>query len=227
MNWSSVLIPASILAARLPLDRILVRPRDKAKALEEFAATLPATRPQSSTAALPVISPVVSEMAETTMAPVAPSAASSMPTTEETVTDLKRRLAKEMYRFQLDLAASCKIAGKPCDCCEKHPLLAIESLAEELVPMDPSNPIYYECTQWIKANAEKLTVEASASGAYDKEYTYMAATWREFRKNLLGTERLGAMIAPEKSISLEEAKAEASRMAAEEVEKQWESTEKT
>jgi len=225
MNWASILIPASILAARLPLDKILVRPRDKAKALEEFAATLPATRPQSPTTTPPVNSTVVSEVAETTIAPVAPSV--GMPTTEETVTDLKRRLAKEMYRFQLDLASSCKIAGKPCDCCEKHPLLAIESLAEELVPMDPSNPIYYECTQWIKANAEKLTVEASASGAYDKEYPYMAATWREFRKNLLDTESLGAMIAPEKQISLEEAKAEASRLAAEEVQRQWESTEKT
>ena len=227
MNLSNLLIPASILAARLPLDRIFIRPRDKAKALEEFAATLPATRPQSPTTTTPVSSPAASEIAESTMPPVAPPVASPMPTTEETVTDLKRRLAKEMYRFQLDLASGCKIAGKPCDCCDKHPSLGIESLAEELVPMDPSNPIYYECTQWIKANAEKLTVEASASGAYDKEYPYMAATWREFRKNLLGTERLGAMIAPEKQISLEEAKAEASRIAAEEVQRQWESTEKT
>ncbi len=206
MNWPSILIPASILAARLPLDRIFVRPRDKAKALEEFAATLPAARPQSPTATPPVSSPVVSEVAETTIAPVALSVG-SMPTTEETVTDLKRRLAKEMYRFQLDLASGCKIAGKPCDCCDKHPLLGIESLVEELVPMDPSNGIYSECTQWIKANAEKLTVEASASGAYDKEYPYMAAAWRGFRKNLLGTESLIAMTAPEGQTSLEEAKA--------------------
>ena len=219
MNLSNLLIPASIVAARLPLDRIFIRPRDKAKALDEFVATLPVGRNLTSNPEPPVSSPGASQSPTV--------AASPMPTTEETITELKRQLAKEMYRFQIDLARGCKIAGKPCDCCDKHPLLGIESMAEELIPMDPSNPIYHECTQWIKANAQKLTVEASASGAYDKEYPHMAATWREFRKQLLGTESLIAMTASQEQVSLEEAKAEASRLAAEEVERQWESPEKT
>ncbi len=213
MKWSSFLIPASIVAARLPLDRFIAPHRDKVKALEEFAATLP-TNPQSPRRP-PITNPGITQT----------PTESPMPTTEETVGELRRELAKEMYRFQLDLARGCKIAGKPCDCCEKHPPFGIEALAEELIPMDPSNPIYLECIQWTKVNAHKLTLEASASGLFEQEYPHMAATWRNFRKQLMGTERLGAMVAPKQELSLEDAKAEASRIAAEEVEKQSQSAE--
>jgi hypothetical protein len=45
---------------------------------------------------------------------VPPQAASlTLPTREETTAELKRRLAKELYKAELDLSAGLKIAGKP------------------------------------------------------------------------------------------------------------------
>ncbi len=135
-------------------------------------------------------------------------------TTEETVAELERRLAKELYRFQLDLAAGCKIAGKPCDCCEKHPDLGLEAICEELIPMEPTNPIYQEIPKWYQGNAHKLTAEASASGKYDGEYPMMAAEMRNFRKRLLGTESLTAMAAPKQERILAGEKAESAKSTA-------------
>lgn len=195
MGWSDVV---SNIAMKVPWERFMFRPRDESRALEQFAATLPAA-----TASGPVTStPTATKASAPTPNPteigsqgVSEASALSLATTEETIVDLNKRLAKEVYRFQLDLAAGCKIAGKPCDCCEKHPLFAIESMVEELVPMDPENPTYSALGQWIKANAHKLTIEASASGEYDQEYPHMAATMRAFRKDLMGTEKLTAMTA--------------------------------
>jgi len=184
------------IAMKVPWERLVFRPRDRAAALEQLAST----RSAASVSGTPASAPTETQSPAPTQNParissqgVSEAPALSLATTEETVADLNKRLAKELYRFQLDLAAGCKIAGKPCDCCEKHPLFAIESMVEELVPMDPGNPTYAALGQWIKANADKLTLEASASGKYDQEYPHMAATMRAFRKDLMGTEELSAM----------------------------------
>jgi hypothetical protein len=121
----------------------------------------------------------------------------SLASTDKTVGVLRRDLAKELYRFQIDLGRGCKIAGEPCDCCEKHPILGLEALTEELIPMDPTNPVYEDINRWIRANHHKLTAEASASGKYDSEYPLLASDIREFRKQVLGTESLMAMLGAE------------------------------
>ncbi len=36
--------------------------------------------------------------------------------TQETIEELRRRLGKELYKMELDLAGGGRIAGKPCDC---------------------------------------------------------------------------------------------------------------
>lgn len=132
-------------------------------------------------------------------------------TTEETITELKGRLAKEIYRFQLDLTAGCKIAGKPCDCCDKHPGLGLAALCEELLPMDPTNPIYQEIPAWYKHNAHKLSLEGSASGKYDAEYPLMSAEMRVFRKRLMGTENLKSTTVPNEVVPVVVERARASK----------------
>jgi len=134
----------------------------------------------------------------------------NLPTTEETVVELKRRLGKELYRFELDLVGGCKIAGRACDCCGDKHNFGIEATAEELIPMD-RDPTYGEVISWLNTNRGKMTVEASASGIYDAEYPEMARQVREFRKRVMGTEGLGEqqvekVEAPvQKDLTLEEA----------------------
>ena len=134
----------------------------------------------------------------------------NLPTSEETVEELRRRLGKELYRFELDLVGGCKIAGRACDCCGDKHNFGIEATAEELIPMD-RDPTYGEVISWLNTNRGKMTVEASASGIYDAEYPEMARQVREFRKRVMGTEGLGEqqvekVEAPvQKDLTLEEA----------------------
>ena len=44
------------------------------------------------------------------------STLSELPTEAETVDELKKDLAKELYKLELDLSRGLKINGKPCDC---------------------------------------------------------------------------------------------------------------
>jgi len=149
----------------------------------------------------------------------------SLPTTEETAIELKRRLARELYKAELDLAGGLKIAGKPCDCLDNKHTLFLEAAAEELISQDPDNPVYSEIIQWIKDNQHKITVEAIQSGVYKSEYPKMAFQFKEFRKRVMGTAAFSAMGEPLQTITLEEAKKLAAEEAAKEVERKWGSQE--
>jgi hypothetical protein len=152
----------------------------------------------------------------------------ALPTHEETANELKRRLARELYKAELDLAAGLKIAGKPCTCLESKHTLELEAGAEELIPEEPGNPVYREIISWIGHNQHKVTPEAIASGKYDAEYPKMAAQFRDFRKRVLGTVGTAAPAAkvkPVREMSLQEAQRIAAEQAAEEVAKRWSSLE--
>ena len=84
----------------------------------------------------------------------------NMPTREETSRELKRRLARELYKAELDLAAGLLIAGKPCDCLDVKHSLEIEATAEEMISQEPDNPVYREIVQWLKDNLDKVSVQA-------------------------------------------------------------------
>lgn len=148
----------------------------------------------------------------------------ALPTSEETLQDLKRRLRIEIHQAEGDLAAGLLIAGKPCQCLEAKHTEFIEAKALELIPEDPNNTVYLDILQWIKDNQHKVTVEAIHSGKYAAEYPYMASQFRGFRKRLMDSvptnEGAGA------NITLEQAKKLASEEAAKEVERQWHSQEK-
>ena len=112
---------------------------------------------------------------------------SPLPTKEETTLYLKKRLALELYKAEIDLADKLKIFGNPCDCMDYKHNLEIQAVAEELVPKEPENPVFSEIVKWLNDNAEKVTLEASASGVYDDEYPQMAELFSDFRKRTVGT----------------------------------------
>lgn len=204
------------IIARIPVEKVLFPPRDNTKALEGFVTIMGGTRSPKEVPA--------SEKPTSTI--TTPSTQPELPTTEETTAQLKRKLAKELYKLELDLAGGMKTAGKPCDCLNSKHSLLFESVAEELIPLDPHNPIYREILGWVTAALPKGTFEAISSGRYDAEYPLMASEMRDFRKRIMGTTALTAMIEPKEQITLDQAKNMAAEEAAKEVEARWHSQEK-
>ena len=188
MNW--VRLVTSVLDY-LPIERALFPPRDNTEALEKLVASMGEAKSPKEAPVLEKPTPTI-----TTLPP-----RPELPTTEETTAELKRRLGKELYRAELDLSNKLRIAGKPCDCLEAKHTLGLEAVAEELIPQEPTNPVYFEILQWIKVNHSKVTIEAIVSGKYDEEYPQMAAEFKGFRKRILGTTVLTAMIAPKEQIT--------------------------
>jgi len=139
-----------------------------------------------------------------------------LPTTEQTVRELKRRLAKELYRMELDLQAGARIAGKPCDCLSyaKH-LSGVEATAEELMSYE-TNPVYGEVITWLRSHEAEFEPEEIAK--HPPEYYHrLVPEVRRFRKEVMGTEKM---------LTLDEAKKLAAQEAEKEVEAKWQSQEK-
>lgn len=186
------------IISRVPIEKVLFPPRDNTKALEEFAAGMRSpTSPGKAPPQQKMTTTITTEREEAATVP-APALRHERPTTEETTAQLKRRLAKECYKTELDLANGLLINGKPCDCLNDKHALFFESICEELIPLDPQNPIYREILGWVKAALPKATPEAISSGRYDAEYPLMASQMRDFRKRLTGSTSRLAMIEPKK-----------------------------
>lgn len=170
--------------------------------------------------------PAVPSTPAVTSQPLAPILLSTvpLPTSAETIIELKRRLGRELYKAELDLAAGLLIAGKPCTCLESKHTLELEAAAEELISEDPNNTVYLDIIQWINTNQPKVTIEAIYSGKYADEYPRMSNEFKNFRKRVMGT--VAIVDSPGANITLEQAKNLAASEAAKEVERQWHSLEK-
>jgi len=107
-------------------------------------------------------------------------------TTEETIAYQRREIIKELSLLEGHLLQGCKISGKACDCCEKHPI-KLEGLAQETMGITP-DPAFSAVAQWANGIAPVTTEAASASGKYDKEYPKMALRARELRKSIMNKE---------------------------------------
>ncbi len=128
----------------------------------------------------------VEELRQAAMPPPAQTVAPATlkgPSTEETVADLRHRLAKELYRLELDLLTGGRIAGRPCDCFSKH-AFGLEALAEELMSMD-RDPVYGEVIAWLREREPEFTPAAIAQ-TEASYYQGLAPTVRGFRKRVLG-----------------------------------------
>jgi hypothetical protein len=119
--------------------------------------------------------------------PIEPKQESKGPTTDETIRYQKKEIVKQLVLLEGHLQQSCKIEGKACDCCTKHPI-TIEGLAEEAAGMAP-DPIFREIAAWAKSIGSITTQEASASGEYDGKYPELAIKAREYRKALMPNEK--------------------------------------
>jgi len=202
MSWLSVI---GTLVNRIPVERVLFPPRDNVKSLEKFAATMTA----------PVAENLAPPEQKTTI---------TLPTTEETVQELKRRLAKELYRMEMDLQEGARIAGGPCDCLSAKHTLGLQATAEELMSYE-ANPAYGKITTWLRTREPEFEPEEIAQHP-PEYYQALAPEVRAFRKEVMGTESPGALLTPEESeLTLEEAKTLAAEEAAKEVESRWQSQE--
>jgi len=137
------------------------------------------------------------------------------PTTEDTIQELKRRLAKELYRAEMDLQAGARIANRPCDCLGYKHNLGLEATAEELMSYE-ANPIYGEIINWFRKHQDEFEPSEIAKRP-PEYYQSLAPEIRRFRKEVMGTQR---------TLTLDEAKKLAAEEAAKEVERQWQSQEK-
>lgn len=147
-------------------------------------ASRPAARKADS---VPVASESVTRVVPKEVKEVPNQSGILLPTKQQTLTALKRRLAKELYKAELDLAAGLLIANRPCSCLDgKHPL-ELEAASEELIPEEPGNTVYQDIIQWLRDNQHKVTVAAIASGHFKQEYPRMAAEFRDFRKRVMGS----------------------------------------
>jgi len=196
VNWNLALQVVS----QIPWERILFRDNDKAiERLEQRLQNVPSVYcPAPSPAPAPDPSPALPATRELpapnpTPAPTpAPAPARQTElrglTTDQTVHYQRRELAKELILLEGHLQQGCKIGGRACDCCEKHPL-KIEGLAQETAGMS-TDPIYEELAGWISNIAPMTSWEASASGRYDDEYPRLAMKAREFRKAIMPADML-------------------------------------
>ncbi len=115
-----------------------------------------------------------------------------VPTEEETVIELKKRLGKEIAKAENDLTNKLKIPKSDgtlvaCSCLSNKHNVVIEGLSEELIPKEPNNALYREIMDWFKVHEPNMTVQASASGKYDEEYIKYAGKLGEFRRRLSQT----------------------------------------
>ena len=130
---------------------------------------------------------------DTTPRPAQVTARAALPSTAETVADLRRRFGKELYSLQGDLLRGCRIAGKPCNCFEKHNL-GLEAMAEELLSMGPCD-VCHDVLRWVEAHAAVSSVEAVAAHP-PKFYMDMAPEVRDLRTALMSTEDRHALLTP-------------------------------
>lgn len=125
-------------------------------------------------------------------------------TTEETIAYQKRELGKELLLLQKHLEQGCRIppvTGEPCDCCSPKHTVTIEALALETYGIT-GDPIYQELAKWAEEIEEKTTIPEIESGRHN--YGEDAVQARGYRKKLLGSESLGALLSSSERLQIAE-----------------------
>lgn len=179
---------------KLPMEKLFYRRRDPTKALEKLEAKLLTNDRLSSLKRPPAQAAVAEEEKET---PASEQASVARVTNAETIQYQRRELGKVIMLLELHLQQGCKINGKACDCCEKHPIV-IEGLAEETLGMT-GDKLYEDVIAWAKKITPITTEEASRSGKYDNIYPDLAVEGRNIRKRIMGTADVKALLSPQLS----------------------------
>jgi hypothetical protein len=114
--------------------------------------------------------------------------------TEETIAYQKREVSKELLLLEKHLQQGCKIGGRACDCCEKHPI-AIEALSQEALGMT-GDTVFNDIVEFTKRISPMTSADAATSGQYAETYPKMAMEARELRKRVMGTTDIRALLEP-------------------------------
>jgi len=105
-----------------------------------------------------------------------------MPTTAETIAELKDRLREELYDFERDMQKGMRIADKPCDCGALKHMPHIKATSRELMSYE-KNPVYGQIVSWMDGHIQEFTPKEIARHdiAY---YQPLAPEIRNFRKQI-------------------------------------------
>lgn len=190
ISWFSIGLQA---LTKLPIERLLSRKRDPVEAVEELEEKLLSSDGRQFSPTAQSSAPVVTDAPKEALALEQPNP--SRVTTLETIQYQKRELGKEIMLLEKHLQQKCKIGGKACDCCEKHPIV-IEGLAQETLGMT-GDKLYESVIAWARKITPKTTEEASRSGEFDNAYPGMAVEARNIRKRIMGTADVKALLSPE------------------------------
>jgi len=188
MNW--LVATLSQVIQRLPLERLLVKPRSNKERLEKLQEILGEARPKPTE--VPPEEAHPEEPEEGYLEPrqqkvhLAQHQGSTL-STEEIVAYQNREIAKHLLSLEKHYAQKLTIAGKKCDCGQSRHLLGIESEAEQTIGMVDNPQLYYRLIEWVTEVGPKSTVEAALTGQFDDEYSEYSHQAREFRKEIIGT----------------------------------------
>ncbi len=202
MKWLAVLAQA---IERIPLERLLFKPPSNKKSLEDLQEILSESHVKPTEAAPEEpISETPEEAEAGYLEPHRqrvhlPEPRSEL-STEETVAYQNREIAKNLLVLERHYAQRLRINGIPCDCGSGRHLLAIETLAEEAIPMVDNPDVYYHLIDWVKEVGPKSTDEAAKSGKYDNEYPVFSHQARDFRKEIIGSLEPSALFPQEEKV---------------------------
>lgn len=189
MNWLSFLAQT---AAKLPLERLFIKPPDNKKSLENLQEILSESHVKPTEAAPE--EPIEKPPGEAEQGYLEPRqqkvhliSREGGLSTEVTVEYQNREIGKVLQRMERHYAQKMRVNGIPCDCGSQKHLLDLESLCEETIPMVDNPDVYYRIIEWVKEVGPKSTDEAAKSGKYDNEYPIFSRPARDFRKEIIGT----------------------------------------
>jgi len=131
-----------------------------------------------------------------TVTDVSVSQATEMVTDAEKAAYQRRELGKVLLLLQRHFAQGCKIAGKACDCCDKHPM-ELEALAEESIPMGLDKAQMERVIEWARYVQPMVPTEIVTAGTYAHLYPQLSEQARQLRIAILGTDKPAAILSPE------------------------------
>jgi len=191
MNWVALI---TNIINRVPIERVLFPPPDNTKALEELVTRMSGTQSPKGAPISEKPTDSIAQVGEKTPTVHLEISSETGLTTDEIVAYHNRKIGKHLGALEGHYADRMRIFGKPCDCGSGKHLLMLEQFSEETISMVDNPSIYEEIIQWVREVEPKSTDIAAKSGKYDDEYPVLAAQARDFRKSILGTTALSAMI---------------------------------
>lgn len=176
MKWFALVSQA---VAKLPIERLLIRPTDRKKRLQELQEILNEAHAKPSSTANEVVKETIPK------AHLEPR--EGYISTEETVEYQNREIGKWLLRMQGHCTQKFRIKGKACDCGQSRHLLELESLCEETIAMVDNPDIYYRIIELGRELEPKCRPDIVTTGRYDDEFPTYARKYRDFRKELMGS----------------------------------------